>query len=61
MGSEMCIRDRRERERERERESRSITFILVSSILLYVHRDHKDQQGRGAQDGHLDLHTAPEP
>ena len=27
--------------------------------LLYVHRD-RDYQGRGAQDGHLDFHTAPE-
>ena len=31
-----------------------------SSVLLYVHRDHKDCQGRGAQDVHLDFHTAPE-
>ena len=31
-----------------------------SSVLLYVHRDHKDRSGRGAQDGHLDFHTAPE-
>ena len=31
-----------------------------SSVLLYVHRDHKDYYGRGAQDGHLDFHTAPE-
>ena len=30
-------------------------------MLLYVHRDHKDYQGRpGAQDGRLDFHTAPE-
>ena len=29
-------------------------------MLLYVHRDDKDYQGRGAQDGHLDFHTAPE-
>ena len=28
------------------------------SMLLYVHRDLRDG---GAQDGHLDLHTAPEP
>ena len=27
-----------------------------SSVLLYVHRD----QGRIAQNGHLDFHTAPE-
>ena len=26
-------------------------------MLLYVHRDHKDYKGRGAQDGHLDFHT----
>ena len=30
------------------------------STLLYVHRNHNDYQGRGAQDGHLDFHTAPE-
>ena len=29
------------------------------STLLYVHRNHKDYQGRGAQDGHMDFHTAP--
>ena len=28
-------------------------------MLLYVHRDHKDDYGR-AQDGHLDYYTAPE-
>ena len=28
-----------------------------SSSLLYVHRDYK---GRGARDGHLEFHTAPE-
>ena len=28
-------------------------------MLLYVHRDNKDCLGRGAQDGHLDFHTAP--
>ena len=28
-----------------------------ASILLYVHRDHKDYQGSGAQDVHLDFHT----
>ena len=32
-------------------------LLLRPQMLLYVHRDHK---GRGAQDGHLDLHTAPE-
>ena len=31
-----------------------------SSLLLCVHRDHKVYWGRGAQDGHLDFHTAPE-
>ena len=29
------------------------------SVLLYVHRDIKDYQGWGAQDGQLDFHTAP--
>ena len=29
-------------------------------MLLYAHRDHKDYYGRGAQDNHLDFHTAPE-
>ena len=33
---------------------------VLSSMLLYVHRDHKDHYGRRAQDGHLDFsHTAP--
>ena len=27
-------------------------------MLLFVHRDHKDYQGREAQDGHLHFHTA---
>ena len=27
-------------------------------MLLYVHGDQKDSQGRGAEDGHLDFHTA---
>ena len=27
------------------------------SVLLYVHKDHKDYYGRGAQDVHLDFHT----
>ena len=31
-----------------------------SSVLLYVHRDRTDCSGRGAQDGHLHFHTAPE-
>ena len=48
----------------------SLTFIVVltvssiftgrSSVLLYAHRDHKDYLGRGAEDDHLDFHTAPE-
>ena len=29
-------------------------------MLLYVHRDHNNYKGRGAQDVHLDFHTAPE-
>ena len=28
-----------------------------SSMLLYVHRDHKNYLGWGAQDGHLDCHS----
>ena len=35
-------------------------FMYNSSVLRDVHRDRKDYQGRGAQDGHLDFHTAPE-
>ena len=30
------------------------------SVLLYVHRNRRLIRGGGAQDGHLDLHTAPE-
>ena len=29
--------------------------------LLYVHRGHIDYSGRGAQGGHFDFHTVPEP
>ena len=38
------------------------TNIVISLllVLLYVHRNHKDYEGQGAQDGHLDFHTAPE-
>ena len=33
----------------------------MSSVLLYVHRDHKDyHRGLGAQDVYLNFHTAPE-
>ena len=35
-------------------------LVVPCSLLLYVHRDHKDSQGWGAQDCHLDFHTAPE-
>ena len=31
-----------------------------SSVLLYVHKDSTDYLGRGAQDVHLDFHTAPD-
>ena len=34
--------------------------LLLLPMLLYVPRDHKDCWGQGAQDGHLDFHTAPE-
>ena len=27
-------------------------------MLLYVYRDHKDHQGRGAPNDHVDFHTA---
>ena len=40
--------------------TRNDVAVRFSSVLLYVHRDHKDYKGRGAQDGHLDFHTAPE-
>ena len=33
---------------------------LRRSVLLYVHSDRTDQSGRGADDVHLDFHTAPE-
>ena len=32
-----------------------------ASMLLYLQRDHKDCQGRGSQDSHLDFHTTPLP
>ena len=28
-------------------------------MLLYVYKDYQDYWGRGAQDSHLDFHTAP--
>lgn len=33
---------------------------LNCCVLLYVHRNHKDYQGRGAQDGYRNFHAAPE-
>ena len=38
----------------------SVLYISLSSVSLYVQSGHKDYQGRGAQNGHLDFHTAPE-
>ena len=38
----------------------ALRYYSSSSVLLYIHRDHKDYEGRGAQDVHLDFHTAPE-
>ena len=35
-------------------------YLLLSSVLLSIHRDHKDYLGRGAQDVQLDVHTALE-
>ena len=34
--------------------------VTLSSVLLYVHRDHKDCYGQGVQNGHLDSHAAAE-
>ena len=36
--------------------------VMLSSMLLYLHRNHQAQQGRAEDvwDGHLDFHTAPE-
>ena len=34
--------------------------VQFRSVLLYGHRDHKDYQEQGAQDGHLDFYTASE-
>ena len=31
--------------------------VPVQFTVAYVHRDHKDYYGRGAQNGHLDFHT----
>ena len=39
----------------------TFTQLLSSSfMLLYVHRDHRDYQGQGADDGHFDSNTASE-
>ena len=40
--------------------SKCFYVILIFLLLLCIHRDHKDYLGRGAKDGHLDFHTAPE-
>ena len=47
------------------RTSTSTYTQLLSSneeglVVLYVHRDRTEHQGRGAQDVHLDFHTASE-
>ena len=39
---------------------RTLTALVEVQMVLYIHRDHKDYQGPGAQNGHLDFHTAPE-
>ena len=41
----------------KQTKKRVLTRVRVQ---CYVHRDHKDYWGRGAHDGHLDFHTAPE-
>ena len=33
--------------------------VFFDSMLIYVIRNHEAYKGRGAQDGHLDFHTAP--
>ena len=40
--------------------SDSSPWSRSSSMLHYVHRDHKDYSGLRVQDGHLDFHTSPE-
>ena len=34
--------------------------LILPSLLLYIHRDHKDYWGQGAQGIRLDFHAAPE-
>ena len=36
------------------------TAPTFSFMVLYVHRNHNAYSGHGAQEGHLDFHTAPE-
>ena len=51
---------------ERRTTTSTFTQVLSSdgeairSMLLYVHRDRTDYDGRGAQDLHLVFHTTPE-
>ena len=40
---------------------RTECIIFFGLMLLYVHRDHKDYYGQGAQDGHLDFHGTAAP
>ena len=48
------------RDREPRTSISTFTQLMSSeqlcSMLLYVHRGHKDCSGRGAQDGHLDFY-----
>ena len=37
-----------------------LLYVHRDPVLLYVHRDHTDYYGQGAQDNHLNFHTAPE-
>ena len=59
-------RDRRDRVRNGEPRKATSTFIrhpssdMSSSMLLYVHRDIMALRDGGAQDDHLDFHTAHE-
>ena len=51
---------RREYARLSSLKLRERAIISHRSAMLQVHRNRTDYWGRGAQDGHLDFHTAPE-
>ena len=47
-------------ERESEFELQNFVFQKGVEVLIYVHRNRRLTRDGGAQDGHLDFHTAPE-